>query len=639
MWSMCLLKRLVVIIIAVFSLTIVVHADFDFPYGSVKIKVPPSENPFPGFGSYYSTIAKGMKSILWNPASLGKLGLTEASFATISPSDTYGYSRTMALSETSGTLEGGASLALLFRPPAEIGSGISTTDINVTVHADYATSSTGINFSSALKVNDQVAIGFTSNNPLELDLNLAGSFPITVRTAIDLKGQTVGGMEIANDGKLKYTFGSGATITTYESTQPIWDGFLTQEVTVPFTNLSELRNNISIQSPYTGTLAGNFGQLCLGINMVPIYATANIQNDVRTVVNSDTDDGFLYTPNFDTSNQTELASWINDSDNYGSAAGYQRKVIKLPARETIATAKYKGDYTASTARFDIGAIFDVNNWLTVGLNLENASGSSLNFKGTGRSAYVTYREINTEDAGDVAELIQPGGKSAFDLFTDTWVSTTEAGGNSLFLEAEKNYALPKKIRFGIAFKKPFLIAVDFEQNQVPIKYMTTENNLPVEITISKINFMKIGTEMRIFALPVWLRGGTTLMSKPEISSLSAGAQSSLDKVFQYGFLPLNFDLGLETNAWDVIINTAFGINAQSLISSMQLDTGNMGLNKLVYYDITLGKDAWQISYLAEVDPTGTASAYGTKTVPAGTSKSFAAADIKFVQTLGLTYRF
>ncbi|OGC02861.1 hypothetical protein A3H38_04375 [candidate division WOR-1 bacterium RIFCSPLOWO2_02_FULL_46_20] len=636
---MCLLKRLVVIIIAVFSLTIVVHADFDFPYGSVKIKVPPSENPFPGFGSYYSTIAKGMKSILWNPASLGKLGLTEASFATISPSDTYGYSRTMALSETSGTLEGGASLALLFRPPAEIGSGISTTDINVTVHADYATSSTGINFSSALKVNDQVAIGFTSNNPLELDLNLAGSFPITVRTAIDLKGQTVGGMEIANDGKLKYTFGSGATITTYESTQPIWDGFLTQEVTVPFTNLSELRNNISIQSPYTGTLAGNFGQLCLGINMVPIYATANIQNDVRTVVNSDTDDGFLYTPNFDTSNQTELASWINDSDNYGSAAGYQRKVIKLPARETIATAKYKGDYTASTARFDIGAIFDVNNWLTVGLNLENASGSSLNFKGTGRSAYVTYREINTEDAGDVAELIQPGGKSAFDLFTDTWVSTTEAGGNSLFLEAEKNYALPKKIRFGIAFKKPFLIAVDFEQNQVPIKYMTTENNLPVEITISKINFMKIGTEMRIFALPVWLRGGTTLMSKPEISSLSAGAQSSLDKVFQYGFLPLNFDLGLETNAWDVIINTAFGINAQSLISSMQLDTGNMGLNKLVYYDITLGKDAWQISYLAEVDPTGTASAYGTKTVPAGTSKSFAAADIKFVQTLGLTYRF
>ena len=242
---MCLLKRLVVIIIAVFSLTIVVHADFDFPYGSVKIKVPPSENPFPGFGSYYSTIAKGMKSILWNPASLGKLGLTEASLATISPSDTYGYSRTMALSETSGTLEGGASLALLFRPPAEIGSGISTTDINVTVHADYATSSTGINFSSALKVNDQVAIGFTSNNPLELDLNLAGSFPITVRTAIDLKGQTVGGMEIANDGKLKYTFGSGATITTYESTQPIWDGFLTQEVTVPFTNLSELRNNIS----------------------------------------------------------------------------------------------------------------------------------------------------------------------------------------------------------------------------------------------------------------------------------------------------------------------------------------------------------------------------------------------------------
>ncbi|MBU0672519.1 MAG: hypothetical protein KJ732_05785, partial [Candidatus Margulisbacteria bacterium] len=50
-------------------------ADIDFPYGRFSLRLPPAEDPFPGLGNYYSTLSKGMKSALWNPASLGKLEL------------------------------------------------------------------------------------------------------------------------------------------------------------------------------------------------------------------------------------------------------------------------------------------------------------------------------------------------------------------------------------------------------------------------------------------------------------------------------------------------------------------------------------------------------------------------------------
>jgi hypothetical protein len=625
--------------------TIALAADLDYPYLRVRLKLPPSEDPFPGMGNYYSTLSKGMKSALWNPASLGKLKLSEASLSSILELKTYDYQKSFDVEEQGGDLEfdgggtPGGNYGVFFRYPQDIGTGLATREIEVMGHANYATESTGLNFSSALKVNEWITVGFASTSPLEVYGDLAGEIPVTAKTVTSFYGQTFGDMQIKSDGKLQYTFTSDGTVTTYESTQDIWDGFLTQEATIPLISLTEARNSLNLQSPFMGTVSSRYGKLFVGLNMIPINATANINNDVRAVVSSDTEDIFLYTPDFDPENETELANWINDPDKYGTSAGYKRKQIKLPAGETVGTAKYRGFYSASTTRFDLGAMYDVTDWLTVGVVLENLGGSSLNFKGNGIASYISYRDIDTAEAENFDDLIQPGGKSSYDLITDTWVTTFEVQGRKLYLEPEKNFALPKRIRYGIALKRPFLIAIDFEQNQTPMTFTYTEDDQPKEITISNINLMRIGTETRFFALPFWMRSGLTLLSKPNVTGLNADAQQSFDDAFQFGFLPLKFDLGADMNLWGTMVGGSFGFNGQSIFSFLQLDTTNLDLTRFVFYNTYVARDAWQIDYRAQVDPSATAAAYGSKTVPAGEEKSFEFSDVKFVQTLGVTYRF
>lgn len=644
------LKQAVVTPLAISMLVAIAFAaDLDFPYANFRLKLPPSENPFPGLGNYYSTLSKGMKSVLWNPASLGKLKLSEASFSTISALKTYNYERSFNISEYSGTFEagGGSSAgeyALFFRYPENIGTGINTKEVEVMAHTNYATSGTGINFTSALKINDWLMIGFAANNPLEVGTDLAGDFPLTARAVTNFYGQQIGDeIQIDTAGRLKYTFTSNGTVTTCESIKPIWNGFLSQEVTIPLTSLSELRNNINIQSPYIGSIASKFGNLSLGLNMIPIYATVNIDNDVRTVVRADTQDRFFYIPDFDPENETERATWINDPDKYATSDGYKRRQIKLPTGEIISTTKYRGFYTASTTRLDIGAMYDITDWLTVGLVLENMSGSSLNFKGNGIATYINYRDIDTAEVGSVEDLIKPGGETPIELITNRWVTTTEVQDTKLYLEPEKSYDLPKRIRYGIALKKPFLIAIDFEQNQTPIKIKTVENNQPKEYTISNINLIRIGMETQFSMLPLWLRGGITFISKPTVTGLDADAQKNFDSAFQSGVLPLKLDLGSDSNFWGTIIGGSFGINGQSLLNLIQFDTTNIDLSKLIYFNTYIRKDAWQISYLLQVDPLGTAAAYGMKMVPAGQErqeKEFKwESDLKFIQTLGVTYRF
>ncbi len=632
-------KRLLAILIALLIVSPSFSAiDLSYPYIRARVKLPPSEDPFPGLGNYYSTLSKGMKSALWNPASLGKLELSETSFSGISPMETYNYQRTFTQGEMAGTMESGGLMidyGLFFRPPEDIATGISTEEINFIANANYGASSSGMNFTSALKINDWLMLGFASNSPIEVDFDMSGDLPTTAKIYSDLYGESMSGMQIGTNGKLQYTYTSGSDVTTYESTQSLWQGFLTQEAVIPLTTLTEFRNNFNVQSPYTGTIASKLGNLCVGLNMIPIDATANIDNDLRTVVRSDTEDMFFYTPNFDSSNQTELVNWINDPDKYGASGGYRRTQIKLPAGETIGTLKYRGYYAASTARLDFGGMYDLTDWFTIGFALENMSGSSLNFRGESIASYINYRDIDTSEAGSLEDILEPGSNDTINLITDRWVTTTEAGDYTLFLEPEKTIDLPRRLRYGFALKKPFLIAVDFEQNQTPV----TVNYSDKEITISNMNLVRIGIETQFLVLPLWLRTGITLLAKPTITGLTADEQSGVDSAFQYGYLPLKVDLGTETDTWGVISGSTFGFNAQSIFNMLQFDTTNIDLSKLVYYNVYVGKDAWRLSFLSSVDPIATASAYSTKTVPDGEERQFAIADVKFIQTVGVTYRF
>ncbi len=639
-------RAILTFLIVLFSAPVLLAADLNFPYMSVTMSAPPSEDPIPGLGTYYSTIAKGMKSALWNPAGLGKLKLAEVSLSAPLATDSYEYQRSFNIEETGGELEfdpgsigGGGNYGLFFRYPQDIGPGLATREIEVMGHAIYATDTTGINFSTAQKVNEWVTVGFAANNPFEINSTLSGAFPVTAKATTSFYGQDIGDMEIGLDGKLRYTYTDGPVPVTYESTAAVWNGFLSQEATLPVITFSELRNDMSFNSPYTGTIASHYGDLYVGLNMVPISATANIDNDMRALVDADTQDIYLYTPNFDPNDPNDINQWSLDPNRYGSANGFQRKDILLPAGDVVATAKYKGFYSASTTRFDLGGMYDVTDWLTVGLVLENIGGSTLNFHGTGRSAFVSYRKTNTEEADSFDELLQPGGKNVVDLISDQWITSFEVNGRELYLEEEKNIALPRRIRYGIAFKKPFLILIDFEQNQNTISIDTVENDQAKTYNISNISFLRIGTETQLLMFPMWLRGGLTLMAKPTVTGLEPDAQESFDNAFQFGYLPVRFDMGSDINFWGTFVGGSFGINGQSVFNFAQADATNPDMSKILFWTGYVARDAWTVTYRAVFDPAATAAAYGSKTVPAGTEKSFEVSDVRLIQTLGVTYRF
>jgi len=634
------------LLILFYFASILYAADLNFPYIDSKLRVAPAEDPFPGMGNYYSTLDKGMKSALWNPASLGKLEISEGSVTIIPNYETFNYQRDYSVTESSGPLnfgEGsstaGGEYGIFYRLPGDIGTGINTREIDVSGHSNYATEGTGINFSSAIKLNDWFTLGFSTNSPFAIEGTIGGDFPVTAKAITDFYGQNFGDMVINDQGKLSYTYTGGGSVATYESTNAVWGGFITQEAFIPLITIMEGTSDVSFQSPYTSTLASKFGNAYVGLNMIPINASANIDNDIRTVISSDTQDIYLYTPDFDPDNETAISDWTSDPNQYASVDGYKRKQINLPAGEIFATGKYRGFYQASTARMDLGAMYDITEWCTVGLVLENIGGSSLNFRGNGIATFLNYREIDTAEAASFDDLIQPGGKDTYDLISDQWISTNEVSGRRLYLEPERTYALPKRLRFGVAFKKPFLIALDVEQNQTPIVVGYGSGNEMNEVTISNINLFRIGMETQLFALPVWLRTGITLLQKPTITGLTTEAQQSVDSAFQMGFVPIKFDFGSDMDLWGTIVGNSFGFNGQSIFSMFQFDTTNLDLSKLVYLNNYVIRDAWKFNYLIAADPVSTFMAYRTKTVAAGSNREFEMSDLRFIQTLGVTYRF
>ena len=620
-------------------------ADVNFPYGRINLKLPPIEDPYPGLGSYYSAYSCGLKSVLWNPASLGKVKLTEASISIFSPADAYSYNKISKVEEKRGTFEVGAGsgisgkatmdYALFFRPyNAVTGIGLATKEVEIQSNLNYSTSGTGINFSAAQRMNDWLIVGFTSNNPIDADIALAGNFPVTGRVGLNLYGKSMGNMAVATDGKLKYTITSGGITTTPETTTAAWGGFLTQEVTIPLTGVSELRDSLNIQSPYTGTIATQYKKFYAGLNFIPISANAEINNDVRTVVNSDVPDQLFYVPNFNPDDPSSGTSWLADPDKYGTSAGYSRKQIILPAGDVVANAKYRGFYSGNTTRMDLGFMYDISDMFTVGMALENINGATLTMKGNGLSAYYDHRDFSTSE---VDTLLQPGQNSSWTPITDSWITSFEAGDKVLSLDPEKVYPLPKKFRLGAAVKFPFLITIDYEQNQTPITIRPSDE--ASKITVSNLNFLRLGMESSLFRLPLIFRLGTTVMFKPTVTGGDQKTQDSIDKAFKFMVLPLKMDFGSTIDLWGYKYEDSIGFNALSIINLLQVDTNNIDLSKMLYYSMAVEKDVWQIKYLYQVDPGSTAAAYGTKSPGSDGKKTFDFGDVKFMQTLGVTYKF
>jgi hypothetical protein len=274
--------------------------------------------------------------------------------------------------------------------------------------------------------------------------------------------------------------------------------------------------------------------------------------------------------------------------------------------------------------------YDLGEILTLGLVLENVGGASLNFVGQGRVVYVNSRVSTAEPTG----FDDPSQEFHWDLFKDNFEPVE--GTEDLFLEEEVRADLPKRIRIGLALKKPFLIAIDYEQNQTPFKYKQIEDDQEKIITISNVRILRIGMETQLFALPIWFRSGMPLMFKPDIEGLDPDAQKNVDDAFQFGVLPVGYDMGTEINFWGTYVGSNFGFNISSAFALYQLDTLNLDLGKVGFWDLYVRRGPWKVTYLAAIDPASTAGAYANRE---DKDQDFGMEHIRWIQTFTVSYKF
>jgi len=612
----------------------------DFPYVQLQLHTPALENPSLGVGSNYSALSLGIDSLMWNPASLSKIQYTNVSFSTTNQN--FGsYNRPYDTEDKQRQLGDQNNTNLYFFFTGDRSATTIATREN-TAHALYTGGSSDVNFKQGAKVNDWLTLGFITHSNVGGSINVAGSLPVIGRFSGEYvnTSQKFGSeltVNIDNNGftSLLITPEAGITYTKNLDVK-LWDGFIHQSSIIPATNYVEARNDISLSSPWTIAGSAKYNKFSLGLSLTPISADCNINNRAWTVIANDATDASFYQPNFDSNNEQSILNWADDPNQYSTAAGYKRNTVKVPAGEVVAEARYQGFYQASASRIDLGATYDISEYFSVGLALENINSASLDFKGTGRAAYVNSRMGSFE-----APVLDPNKEFSWQLFNDTF--TPVSGTENYYLEEQLSSPLPKKIRIGAAFQKPFILAIDYEQNQTPIKFKYEDKTTKLSKigTISNINLLRMGGQIRLFSLPYWIKGSTIVMFKPTAENVEQTFLDSLDKAFKFGVLPVGLELGGELQLWDTVIGDNFGFNLSPLMSLAQLDTLNPDLNKIVYYGIFTRYGQWQVSYYSVLDPGATADAYNkradknTKISGVGDALQY----IRTIQTLTVSYSF
>ncbi|HTY12630.1 MAG TPA: hypothetical protein VMD02_00415 [Candidatus Omnitrophota bacterium] len=612
----------------------------DFPYGNITLRVPGAQDPLPGLGNNHSALSYGIDTVLWNPAGLGKIKNSEFGLGLSSTAATPPYLKTYdvkdATFEVSGNNTGFNNTVLFTADPY---ATIATTR-EYTGHLNYSTVSSGIDYRQAIKVGDIFSFGVTTRGETGASLDLAGDFPAQWKSDIDLMNVNnfMGSGISTNNGRFSYTYKpAGGTQYTYTSEASVWSGFLNQSQRIPFTMISDSHNDIDVHSDVTLTGAARWQGLSVGANITPVSATANIDNAARVIVKEGTGDIYFYVPNFNPNNEASVLQWVTDPDQYGTSAGYTKRYFRVPAGETVAEGRYQGFYSASALKLDLGAIYDAGNILSLSLAMENVNGASLDFKGSGRVAYVTSR-INTNESGSV---IDPAGGS-FNFFSDTF-STPSGVPDNLGMLGDVPVTLPQRTRIGAALRKPFLIALDYEMQNNPISFQYQDANQNyVTANIGDIRFLRGAFETQLFVLPVWFRGGLTAMLKPTLGgAVDQKTVDSFDKAFKFGLLPMKLDLGSNIGLSGYELGGAFGINLLPFIYALELDTLNSDFSRINYSSIYLKKDWWKVTYSSVLDPGSTAVAYSGLSSSDKGNLDFGKvmSVLKFVDTLTISFQF
>ncbi len=588
------------------------------------------EEPYTGLGNYYSGLADGIRTVLWNPAGLLRQATGEASVTLPFKTGNYSFGKTLKVSDTDFTSGAGNLKTTLFFTK-------DTTDLtkqqrNINSSILYTGSNANVLLDKSIRINDFMVFGIKTMNPIEINASFGGEIPAVAQYTADFMNYSSGKIATDSEGKISYAY-SGTS--TYVSDRPLWSGFLTQKLNLPTTTISSMNNRLKIDEPFVMSGAIQINKLLIGANVIPINARAEIDNRSRVMVNKSATDMVFYTPDFDANDQAAAFAWTQDPELYGTSKGYKMNTISVPAGEVIVDSSYSGVYTGSTLRTDIGAMWLVDDNSNLGFVIENASNSSLNMKGSGLSYYANHR-LNTANQPSV----DPQSGFSWSPFTAGASDFVFASGKGLYMEPVKEYKLPRKLRMGAAFRNPFILTVDYEMPDTPVTIMITDGSgNPKLVTISGMNVLRIGTEMQILNLPAWFRGGIGFVYKPVADD--ADVQAKIDSLFKFRsrslfMFPFKIDGSLQTKIMGNDSGIALGIDPLAIINAYALDVTYSNFGKPFFLSLYTKKDSWNFSYSAVADPIATVASVQSQN-RAVTDITFA--DLKWNQALSVSYKF
>ncbi|MBI5700113.1 hypothetical protein HZC35_07425 [Candidatus Saganbacteria bacterium] len=606
----------------------------DFPYSNIILRFPGQEDPFPGMGTGFASLSDGISTALWNPAGLMRTRSAEFDIGTTTTAPPQPWNPAYQTTDTAfnvGTGNAGFTSAILYTGDLTANTLLTR---DWTGHVNYASYPTGSTFKQAIRVGNNFAFGVTSRGETGAALDLSGTSPLQYKTDIDLYNITDfmgSGISVDNNGFLTYSFNSGGLSYTYTSSNAASSDFLRQTRRIPFETVSDSHNDLNVQSNLTLSGAAKWEKLSVGVNVTPLSATYNIDNTVRMLVKSDTADPFFYLPNFDPNNQADVADWMSNESRYKNINnGYNKRYIRIPAGESVLEARYKGFFTASAQRIDVGMIYDFSDTFSIGASIDNATAAELDFKGSGLVSYVQSRVSTAE----VPALLDPASAESYSPFTD--IFSPMAGTEGIGLATETKIPLPQRVKIGATLRRPFLITLDYEQqnNPITVRYQKEDNTWD-NLVISNIRLVRGGMETQLLMLPIWLRGGLTVMIKPTLTGADAKTQDSFNNAFKLRVLPLKLDLGGSFKVREYEIGGATGFSATSFTSMIQLDTLSSDFGRAAYYNLFFKSAAdWSVTYQNTLDPAATGAAYS-----AASNKNDYLSIAKWISTVTISVRF
>jgi hypothetical protein len=578
------------------GLAISVQANPIFPSANIGFSGSGMDDPFPGFGRNYCSLGDGIRTVLWNPASISKIPVSETYFSYSTSAKPSNYLKAFDITDPSIEASGtNFKIDFLLTGDRTETEGKKRTFDGMAIYSPQAPNT---DFKQGFRLTDWFVFGVSSNTENTINVDLDGNMPAQYYANMDLLGTSnfMGtGITIESNGHMTYQ-----GITTADPVNP---HFLSQTQRIPVIVDASFSNNLNLEQGMTLSGATVWNGISAGLSFTPMTANLNVNNTARGFVDDDAADPYVYQPNFDPNNPADVAAWMADSSKYGTDDGYRKRNIRVPAGESVGEAMYCGFFRAETARTDLGVMADIG-FVTLGAKMENIGGAAFNFKGTGQVAYVNYREaaVTTQELG---ALIDPSQTGDINLFKDTFTPWADAAG--IGMPSSFTIAIPQRTKIGATLNIPLKTTVDYEMQNNPIEFTYRDSdNQQVAGKLSNIKILRAGIEIPFYAFA--FRTNVAALAKPDVTGLDPTAQKSFDDAFKMGVLPLSTDFGLATNIADYGIETALGFDASNVFSAVQLDTQNLNLNRFLYSTIAIKKDNWHLAFSDMLDLPSTAAA-------------------------------